>query len=170
MKKNIFVFIYIIFILGCDYATDAIIKYNVSYHSLYDSISFRALNTIDKALWYSSSHNLVYISETGYIDDWKDPEKTIADGGGDCEDFCILFLNILFINTGIKGDIVLINESATSRNIVNGGNINHAAIMINGCIFDVVGERAYSEIESSKFDIGYIYAFDEIFIAAEQHL
>lgn len=146
---------------GCDISTDLFYSLRANNHTLYYSDDFKWCKSSEDICMFFRDKKLLYISDS--MDNWKNPEQTIVDAGGDCEDFCILFLNILYINTGIKGEIALIDESITSRNIVNGGNINHAVIIIDNCIFDVIGERAYSELETSKFDIGYTYTFDEIF-------
>jgi len=159
--KNILILICSLMILGCDISTDLVYSIRANNHSLYYSDDFKWCKSSEDICMYFRDKKLVYKSDT--IDNWKNPKQTLADGGGDCEDFCILFLNILFVNTGIKGDIVLVNNLETNRNIVNGGNINHAVVIINSCIFDVVGERSYSKAESSNFNIGYIYIFNEIF-------
>jgi transglutaminase-like putative cysteine protease len=57
----------------------------------------------DLALWLSSE--FTYQAEKG--DHWKYPSETIADKGGDCEDFAILVQDVLR-ELGIKSHIFII--------------------------------------------------------------
>jgi hypothetical protein len=94
-------------------------------------------------------------------DIWKDPQQTIADGCGDCEDFCILFMNLMYIYHNIKCDLVLVdydNCTSSSKQILDGGYIDHAIIRLNERYFDPI---LSTYVTYSK--IGYLYTFDEVF-------
>jgi len=95
-----------------------------------------------------------YIADR-YGDDWASPVETIERGYGDCEDFARLFLNILFIRFGIKGNMVLVE---TTRTYVNGGDVNHAYVEIDGKMYESqYGWRV------DKIKVGWRYTHNELF-------
>ena len=160
--KNILIFICSLMAFGCDFAynqvSDFIFLDKAYGHKLYCSEKFDSLKTIDEILLYSSAFNFPYLLETE--DHWKNPEETINDDGGDCEDFCILFLNICKIKFGIEGRLLLINRN---RSIIEGGKISHAIVLLSGKYYDPTCNFCIDDIETYLNTIGYSYSFDEIF-------
>ena len=74
---------------------------------------------------------------------------------GDCEDVSLLYLNILYVSTGKKGSLVLVE--VPGRGVVHGGDINHAIVEVDGVLIDpqtgMVG----------NYKIAYRYSFYDIF-------
>jgi hypothetical protein len=62
---------------------------------------FSSYEEIDKYIY----ENYEYIPDHG--EQWKLPEQTIKDGGGDCEDLTILFLYMANESFGVKGELIL---------------------------------------------------------------
>lgn len=83
------------------------------------------------------------------------PAETIERGYGDCEEFTILFLNILYVRFGIKGEMILVN---IDRSIENGGKANHALVRLP--------DGRQIEPQTGRWEshmVAYYYTFDEIF-------
>jgi hypothetical protein len=90
------------------------------------------------------------------VDEGASPRETMERGYGDCEDFCILFVNIYYINTGKKLDIGIVRYN--DRAIVNGTWGNHAVVLDEDIIIE--GQTgAYADYSKTEFR----YTFDEIF-------
>lgn len=83
-------------------------------------------------------------------------EQTINQGYGDCEEIALLYLNILYVRFGIKGSLCIC-EDTDGRQVVNGGNINHVAIMLDGVLIEPQTGKPTND------KIGFMYSFDEIF-------
>jgi hypothetical protein len=62
---------------------------------------FSSYEEIDKYIYDTYE----YIPDDG--EQWKLPEQTIKDGGGDCEDLTILFLYMANESFGVKGELIL---------------------------------------------------------------
>lgn len=100
--------------------------------------------------------NVVYESD-GDKDTWTSPEETFKRGYGDCEDLTLLFINMAYIHLGLKFDIVLVDTN--DRQIIEGGDINHAEPYYNGESYCVWNGRP----NINQFTIRYLYSFDNIF-------
>jgi hypothetical protein len=136
---------------------------------LFYSEEFEKITSTSGICNYIDSSYTYEYDAVGYC---KNPEETFNSRKGDCEDFAVLFLNICYYKYNIKGSIVLINTNELpylypkSRNIVGGGEINHAVVLFNGIIYDPSFPIDYSMIgtfEQRKNIIKYQYSFDEIF-------
>lgn len=90
----------------------------------------------------------------GGVDVWSGPENTFYRRYGDCEDIALLYLNILYISKGIKGNLLLVD---VPRLIVGGGEINHAVIEVDGVQIEPQTGTVVN------YRIGYRYTFNEIF-------
>jgi transglutaminase-like putative cysteine protease len=62
-------------------------------------------------------------------DVWATAKQTYNRGFGDCEDIAILYLNILYSELGIKGNLALL--LVDTRSYILGGSINHAIVEVN---------------------------------------
>jgi hypothetical protein len=95
-------------------------------------------------------------------DTWSSPQDTLARGYGDCDDYSILFINLIYILTGEKFSLILVDSNLTqysSRAVVDGGFINHAIVQApNG---------RYVEPQNGWFldvpKVGFKYTFHEVF-------
>ncbi len=136
--------------------------------------------TLTADLYYSDDFNNIvselfvstYINHVAYVEYAKDiiegtkqPKKTLESKKGDCEDFAVLYLNILYVRFGIKGSIILVDDvkfkehHRNTRAIREGGEISHAMIKVNGVIIEPQNGRVYR----GYYPIGYEYSFDEVF-------
>ena len=93
-----------------------------------------------KDAWRATA-KFTYISD-GSKDYWKSPKEFEADGGGDCEDFCIYFIYLL-------GE-----EANASMVFIDRGDSNHAIVKYEG---------VYIEPQCN----GYYWYYDEIDIIKE---
>ena len=107
-------------------------------------------------------NNITYKKDSG--DYWQSAEKTWEKGTGDCEDIAILFINIKYVLTAEKCDIVLIDDdtmdynTSALRTIEDGGYVNHAVVRDStGRFIDPMTGR-YIDC-----DPGFSYAFDSLF-------
>lgn len=95
-------------------------------------------------------------------DQWSSPQETLARRYGDCDDYSILFINLIYILTGEKFSLILVDNNLTqysSRAVVDGGYINHAIVQApNG---------RYVEPQNGLFldvpKVGFKYTFHEVF-------
>jgi hypothetical protein len=75
----------------------------------------------------------------------------------DCKGRAIMAMTILYVEFGIKTDLVL-TDLYNSRVIVEGGIVNHAVIKYNNQIFDPIHLGT-----SIDLAIQYIYYFNDVF-------
>lgn len=116
--------------------------------------SYIITKNIHTEVWYHTKNLLVYKYDTD--DYWQSPFESISLGTGDCEDYAILFLNILYYNYNIKGNIILVNHQ--SRSVVAGGRINH-------CVVELPDGRQIDPQTGlqTNYTVKYRYTFDEVF-------
>lgn len=97
--------------------------------------------------------------ESDVVDYPKNPSETMWDGGGDCEDIALLFMNLVEVvsNGEVRMDLVLVEGLGTPRTIVDGGTPNHAQVMYKGVVYEAQsGWPIYNSVM-------YKYTFKEIF-------
>lgn len=89
-------------------------------------------------------------------ENWQSPKQTIKRGKGDCEDFAILYLNILYYNTGEKANIILVHSP--TRKVISGGRVNH-------CIVELEDGTQIEPQSGREVDyvVKYRYTFNEVF-------
>lgn len=171
MKKSSILFIIIFSFVGCDLYYSSI----CSGHNLYYGDFSSIVSTRDIGSFLNDNIDPVMDS----IDEWADLEVSINRGYGDCEDFAIGFLNILYVRFDIKGSILLLDDNqhfsndldvnniildnSLTKSVVSGGFINHAVICFNGIIVDPFSGTVLGSYDSLEKYIGYKYTFDEIF-------
>lgn len=105
------------------------------------------------------------IYQTEQYDTWADPQVTLDRGYGDCDDYGILFANIVYVSLGIKMSIIVVNiddmKLATledePRYIAQGGTFDHVMTYYYGVIIEPQNGHEYDG------PFSYIYRFDEIF-------
>lgn len=119
-------------------------------------------------LWPWIQENIYYVSDR-HIDEWVNPEVTFNRGYGDCDDRAILACNILYVNFGIKADIIVVDRSVLYEDdgiqlqILAGGLPKHVMIVYNGLVAEPAGLGVVGSFEDLKDSIGYIYYFEDIF-------
>lgn len=105
--------------------------------------------------------NIKYVEDAS--EEFSNPEVVLERGYGDCDDFALLIMNIIYVRFDIKTDLILldayINPSTESRVIIEGGSINHATIGYNGQVFYLYDLRI-CYIEPI---VGYAFSFDYTF-------
>ena len=118
-------------------------------------------------------HHVDY--EWDVVDHWQSPKETLDNGTGDCEDFAILYMNILYVKWGVKSDLVFVMDDGrsveegevvrvavcvrdVSRRIEKGGWYNHAVVWLDdGNMISAQGGRV------CHADPAFVYTFDEVF-------
>lgn len=88
-------------------------------------------------------------------DDPQSPEYTLSRGKGDCDCYAILYMNIAFVQFGVKCDLAFCD---TSRQIIEGGKINHAVVRLPSG--EYIGAQSGLPYTGP---IGYVLDFDEVF-------
>lgn len=83
------------------------------------------VSEIEEILYYTANH-LEYVLDIEEY--WQLPEESYVRRRGDCEDFCIFSMYLLYEKLGIEANLFLMT------NISNG--FGHAVIEINGDIYE----------------------------------
>ena len=151
--RKIIVLVMLVVLSGCKLVRDNYFDYG--YVQLYaekelyydDYSNIYDLNDIVYWIW----DRIEYNSEDGS----RSLKEIVNSGWGDCDDIALLFMNIAYLRFDIKCDLVLVYN----REVVDGGDINHAVVRLPDGMLLGVGSNAIVEYES----IGYIYYFDDIF-------
>ena len=162
--KNILIFICSLMAFGCSYDvySDGVFSSKAGGHQLFYSDEFHFIENEGDAIYYLWK-NYSYEKESG--DEWKEPSKMFKDRAGDCEDYCLLFVNILYTRLNIKSSILVVNmDEEILKTIVDGGMVNHVIVAVGTSLYDPTFGRYVGEIENFRYKIGYSYSFEEIFI------
>jgi hypothetical protein len=114
---------------------------------------------------FTEVHNDLYISywisrNIAYkkTDEILSPRNILKRGYGDCNDYAILYMNIMYVRFGKKCSLCLVD---TSRNIINGGKVNHAIVRLpDGKLIEP--QTGFVSRES----VCYEYGFNSIFKGA----
>jgi len=111
---------------------------------------------------FSKVHSELYISywisnhvKYDKSDKVLSPRDILERGTGDCNDYAILYINIMYVKFGKKCSLCLVD---TSRNIIEGGKVNHAVIRLP----DGILIEPQTGFVSNK-RVGYEYPFDSVF-------
>jgi len=102
--------------------------------------------------------SVVYKSDG--VDNWQTAQETWRLKTGDCEDFCILYINLLYSVTGEKASLIAVDKSTmqNTRTIVKGGIVNHMLVQFeNG---DIYSPQNGKYINAT---VGYKWSFEELF-------
>ena len=111
----------------------------------------------DPSLISSWINDRIHYASDPYGTDRVDPLSLVmAKGYCDCEEFALLYLNILYVRFGIKGTFCVC-DYGSARSIVEGGYIDHAAIKVDGVLIEPQSG------DTSNYKVGFEYSFDEIF-------
>lgn len=100
MKKLLLLFLFLIFI-SCEFKIQ-----DVYYNIPMDTLSEMCLECADNKFYCIEFFIFRYIKyKKEIIDKWQTPSETFEKREGDCEDKAILFLWIIYQETGIKGTL-----------------------------------------------------------------
>jgi hypothetical protein len=143
-----------VFFVGCSQITD--IYCDSQYADVYktriyrgDFSEIKSISDIHK--WINA--RVQYKSDEG--ENVCSLEETLTSGYGDCEEIARIYLDVLYVRFGIKGDYCLVDFG--DRKIEEGGFCNHAAIRYNGTLIE-----PKSGLQET-YKISFSYTFDEIF-------
>ena len=160
MKKIIGVGILVVLLMGCnivigDDLQDTVNLSKITKSELIYNKEWEELRSVwDIVYWID--RNIHYVSD-GEYDIWSPAWETLERGYGDCEDYCILFMNIYYVVFEEKCDLIAVN--AINRALVNGGFVNHAEILFeDGTVLDPTNIKWYE-----NRTVGYLYDFDLFF-------
>ncbi len=151
MKSFILLLLLLLF-SSCSQILDSYYGSLIVKHELYKTDFGDIKSLVDIPIWMGK--NGVYKADV--IEEWSSPQETLERGYGDCEDIAILFMNIAYLELGIKMDLVLVNTN--QRHVVSGGIPNHAEVR-----YDSLNYNIYSGMPVNNREINYIYYFKEIF-------
>ena len=158
--KQFLVILVVFFLTSCeqvnafmDRATDQYLKKNYASTLYYGDFSKVATEYdvgyyLFRTITYKGEKNANFV---------QSPSVTVSLGTGDCEDFALLYMNILYVNFGIKSDLVFV-EHSKMRTVEGGGEFDHCMVRLaNGDIIEPQNGLVYI------VDVEYSYKFDEIF-------
>jgi len=157
MNKIIGLFMVLIAFMGCqmpnsDEFSDKAYKEDLQTQIYYGD--FSSITTCACVIPWIRSH-MVYKSDPEGENIVNSLSKTIALGYGDCEEFALMYLDIMYVKFSIKGQLQIVDNN--SRQVANGGDGNHAIVCIDGVqIEPQTGYRV-------DYKVAYYYDFDEIF-------
>lgn len=110
---------------AADYPTDLSLRETVAGRHLYYG-DFSEIETRRDIVPYIRAR-VSYKSES--VDEATDPEHTLSRGYGDCEDFAILYMNILYVVFQEESSIACVDIDKR-RAVVEGGSVNHAIVQL----------------------------------------
>lgn len=168
MNKLFLLLTFVIAFLGCnnlslDQRMDLGILQMIQGHEVYyaDFGDFSDEKPIDekiKDIVSVMNKNMVYqsIPNEQYI--LPNPQVIWERGYGDCDQFAIVLMNILYVELGMKPQFVATNILRT-RSVVEGGEASHAAIYLNGKVYEPQTGQVVD------YTVNYTYSFEEVFSA-----
>lgn len=151
MRKIVIILSLVVLFNSCnlyDVGSDVMYGLKAGGKELYHHPDFASVENISQ---YIKDHVTYKVDE---VDTWSSPKETMDRGYGDCDDIAILYLNILYIKTGKKGNLLL---GYVRREIVSGGDINHAFVEVDGFPIEPTTGRKV------VWKVGYRYSFDHVF-------
>lgn len=136
-----------------DYFTNLDLSETVAGRQLYYG-DFSEIKTRRDIVPYIRAH-VYYKSES--VDEAASPEHTLSRGYGDCEDFAILYMNILYVVFQEESSIAFVDIDKR-RAVVEGGRINHAIVQLqDGQLIEP--QRGYVV----DYPVGYRFSFWSVF-------
>ncbi|MBN2365530.1 MAG: hypothetical protein JXR86_08965 [Spirochaetales bacterium] len=114
--------------------------------------NFRGINSHEDIARYIKD-NVRYEIEN--FDVWTSPSETLNRGYGDCDDYALLYMNLAYLNLGIKMDFVAVNDIDRT---IKTGDPTHAEVRYRGQHYNI-----YTREKLEKTVVFYSYEFDELF-------
>ena len=161
MRKLLVIAVLMSILSSCSLMYD--IQDDVFYDEIGDGYSLYTPEWIDEIDDISDvqeviSNHITYESESG--DTWQSPETTCEKGTGDCEDYAILMIDILYLKFGTEANLAIV-ESDECRSVVNGSlDVDHAIVECDGVYYEATAKfyKTYDDVT-----VCYRYTFDELF-------
>jgi hypothetical protein len=159
MKKILLIMLSILLLNSCDlkrlqderndnyYTNEFIKKTDLYYPSDFDVDKINSV--YDIAYWVKKRVE----DSDEYSHTWRSVEEMLSSGKVNCKGYSLIFINLYYIKYGVKCSMLFVD---TTRTIVEGGEIDHAVVEVNGKQID----PQYGW--SSYYVIGYKYSFDEL--------
>ena len=98
--------------------------------------------SIDEALEWCSK-NITYKSDTERNDFWQTPQQTYDKRTGDCDDYCLLFMQLVY-ELGYEPELIGIKIK------LKGETIGHMVVKIDDIIYDVQPGQKLKDYTDSK--------------------
>lgn len=164
MRKAILILSIILFVGGCQLLEIDLSLYPMPHYDIDVTEIEYAISGYDECdrtleIWVILinrwvKNNITYIADNN--DSWQTPIETFNRGGGDCEDFAILFLWLYYQYTGEK--------NIEMRSLKVSDNHGHIVVFWNNEYYLETGNEL---IENSNYVIHEIYDFDTAIKTAE---
>lgn len=155
MKKILAIVLFLLLLISCDVLSDIYYFNLAKNHELYYG-DFGEIETFEDISDFIKSK--VHYQSDGK-DIYSNPEEVLNRGYGDCDDYAILFMNIAYVELGLKFDLSLVYSTENNqREIDKGGWIDHAVVMLHGKLYSAYEGTIITEYYSS-----YHYTFYEVF-------
>ena len=157
MKRIIFISLIIIAFVSCKPMTDNV-DYREHFKEVYKTEFYNDILPIGpdineiKDIPFYMYCNFDYISDN--INEVYNAKDFISMNGGDCEEFAIMYLTLLYRYFDIKGQFCLVGPVDCED-----GFFDHAVIKVGSDLIEPQNGR----IVSNNYKVAYIYDFAEIF-------
>lgn len=151
--KNIIICLFVVISLySCDLAQDIYANLQLGYSEIYYHDDFKDLDTPEKIFKYLDTRLTFDLLDRTAT---PSPEEILYSGKANCRGYTKVFVNIMYVSTGVKMGAAGV-EMSDQRAISSGGSVDHCIVYHNGKLYDPQSGECvmYSEI-------GYIYRFDD---------
>jgi hypothetical protein len=153
MKNIILVVLTVISLSSCkqivDYGTDLASADRYRHIPIYYNSFWGMTDEAWIPLWMDA--HITYTQSS----DLQTPAECVASGYGDCEEFALMYLNIMYVMFGKKGELCLVESGRTVE--AGGRDCNHAVVRYGSTIIEPMTGR------EAHYVVCYSYKFDDIF-------
>lgn len=162
MKNIILLSLVFISLIGCDMSYNSLTIYNemISDHTLFYDASFSSISN-EGCIGSWLAVNMDYVKDSEDSGKWIDPSISFYRGYDDCTGFTLVYLNIAYMEYGVKNSLIFVNQLDLSD--TNPKNFNHVMIVENGYIADGQGGMRHARLENVRPNGEYVFSFDEVF-------
>jgi hypothetical protein len=153
--KKLFVLVLVVLSISCQLPYEVIDNVALTFlgdQELYDSPEFDNLTSPELIGDYFYNNGYTYKADS--LQNTQGPEETFTLRTGDCEDYSILMMNILYQATGGKAELVMVTNP---KEVITGGISDHVIIRLDGVLYSGQSGR---EVE---YEMDYKYSFSQIF-------
>ena len=154
MKKILGVILVVLTLSSCEqiinYGTDAATGSRYSDMDIYYGPFLGVETEADIPYWMD-----MHVHYKTNKDTVQSPEEFVSSGYGDCDEFALLYLDIMYVVFRKKGEICIVKSGRTVE--AGGRDYNHTVVRYGSTIIEpMTGKVAH-------YEVGYSYAFDDIF-------
>ena len=157
MKK---IWIFILFLILLNSCTEVIVE--PIYFDYFKNFNFNdPVFYNELAIVYWIYNNITYKSETDKKEFYQPPNYTLSKKSGDCEDFVILFLAILYYQFDIKGNFMIVDTGKKEK---------HAVALVRNMVYDpTCGSITTYTKYTHKYPVMKIIHYDDISVYASEN-